>query len=78
MDQYSNYINNLAKTQVDELGQIHSNTDGFLSLNEALLLYCLARDAKSGCIVEIGSYRGKSSVFLGKGSITKPAAIVLL
>ena len=69
MDQYMDRIYELPESCVEELKYVHSNTEGFLSINEALLLYCLAKDAESGCIVEIGSYRGKSSVFLGKGSL---------
>ena len=40
-----------------------------MSFDEAMLLYRLARSVSSGCIVEVGSYRGRSSVFLGKGSL---------
>ncbi len=44
-------------------------TDGMVSFDEAVYLYCLAREADKGCIVEVGSYRGRSSVFLGRGSL---------
>ncbi len=40
-----------------------------MSFDEAMLLYYLARGVKSGCVIEVGSYRGRSSVFLGKGSL---------
>jgi predicted O-methyltransferase YrrM len=33
------------------------------------LLYNLARDVEGGCIVEVGSYRGRSAVALGHGSL---------
>ncbi len=33
------------------------------------MLYCLARYVHTGCIVEVGSYRGRSTVFLGRGSL---------
>jgi predicted O-methyltransferase YrrM len=69
MNPYSNCINNLEKACVDGLKYVYANTDGMISFNEVLLLYCLAKEAKTGCIVEVGSYRGKSSVFLGKGSL---------
>lgn len=42
-------------------------TEGMVSFDEAVLLYCLAKNVRSGCIV--GSYRGRSSVFLGRGSL---------
>lgn len=44
-------------------------TDGMLTFDECVLLYRLAREAPSGCIVEIGSYRGRSTTFLGRGSL---------
>lgn len=44
-------------------------TDGMVSFDEAVLLYCLAKAVRSGCIIEVGSYRGRSSVFLGRGSL---------
>jgi predicted O-methyltransferase YrrM len=43
-------------------------TEGMISVEEAHLLYDLARDAKDGCIVEIGAYRGRSTVALALGS----------
>lgn len=48
------------------------HTDGMISFGEAVLLYSLAKKAQGGCIVEVGSYRGRSSVFLGKGSLNGP------
>lgn len=43
--------------------------EGFLSLKEGLLLYNLARNCKGrGVIVEIGSYKGKSTAWLAMGS----------
>jgi hypothetical protein len=42
--------------------------EGWLSLDGALLLYELARLVSSGCIVEVGSYRGRSTVALARGS----------
>ncbi|MEO8502454.1 MAG: class I SAM-dependent methyltransferase [Acidobacteriota bacterium] len=46
-----------------------ARTEGMISLDEAVLLYGLARQVRSGCIVEVGSYRGRSTVALGRGSI---------
>jgi MMP 1-O-methyltransferase len=42
--------------------------EGWLALDGALLLYELARLVSSGCIVEVGSYRGRSTVALARGS----------
>jgi len=44
-------------------------TEGMTSFEEASLLYRLATEVRHGCIVEVGSYRGRSSVALGRGSL---------
>ncbi|MGC1374671.1 MAG: class I SAM-dependent methyltransferase [Anaerolineales bacterium] len=44
-------------------------TEGMVNLEEALLLYDLAKACRNGCIVEVGSYRGRSAVALGRGSL---------
>jgi predicted O-methyltransferase YrrM len=45
------------------------NVDGWLAKGEAILLYQLASKCAIGqVIVEIGSYKGKSTICLGKGS----------
>jgi len=49
-------------TAVDE-------TPGWLSLEEAALLYHLARGTTTGSIIEVGSYRGRSTVALAKGAL---------
>jgi hypothetical protein len=41
--------------------------DGMISIAEADFLYSLARGTKSGCVVEVGSYRGRSAVALALG-----------
>src|ERR1700722_20931863 len=43
-------------------------TPGMVSLDVAELLYSLARDVDAGVIVEVGSYRGRSTVALALGS----------
>jgi predicted O-methyltransferase YrrM len=43
-------------------------TDGELSSDEATLLYDLARAAAGGCIVEIGTFHGKSTVACALGT----------
>jgi hypothetical protein len=44
-------------------------TQGMTNFEEASLLYRLAKETKNGCIVEVGSYRGRSTVALGRGSL---------
>jgi predicted O-methyltransferase YrrM len=39
------------------------------SLEGCELLCKLAREVRKGCIVEVGSYRGRSAVALGRGSL---------
>lgn len=46
-----------------------SGTEGMTSFEEAKLLYELAREVRSGCIVEVGAYRGRTAVALGRGSL---------
>lgn len=42
--------------------------EGHITPSECLLLFKLASEVSSGCIVEIGSYRGRSTVCLALGS----------
>jgi len=45
------------------------DTEGWLTDIEGTLLYTLAKNCKTnGAIVEIGSWKGKSTIFLAKGS----------
>jgi len=44
-------------------------TEGMTSLEDATVLYELAKSVPDGCIVEVGAYRGQSTVALGRGSI---------
>ena len=46
----------------------YEKIDGWLKLKEAELLFEAAAAVRSGCIVEIGSYRGRSTVALAAGS----------
>src|SRR5215831_7205885 len=49
--------------------QIVEATEGAISLVECDLLYGLAAQITAGCIVEVGSYRGRSTVALALGSM---------
>jgi hypothetical protein len=55
--------------QRQDFQEIMKKTDGMISLEEAFLLYNLAKDIKEHCIVEVGSYRGRSTIALGLGSL---------
>ncbi|MGZ4924459.1 MAG: hypothetical protein ACXV5H_10990, partial [Halobacteriota archaeon] len=45
------------------------DTEGWLADIEGTLLYTLGKNCKAnGAIVEIGSWKGKSTIFLAKGS----------
>ncbi len=56
--------------------QVIEDVEGMVSLEEADLLYRLARDTAEGCIVEIGSYRGRSTVALAYGALAGSGAAV--
>jgi predicted O-methyltransferase YrrM len=47
--------------------------EGTISAEEATLLYRLASKLRTGCIVEIGSWRGKSAIAMALGAKTQPA-----
>lgn len=42
--------------------------DGWLYEPEALFLHDLAQSVRNGCVVEIGSYRGRSTIMLAQGA----------
>jgi len=42
--------------------------NGLLSSREAILLHDLAKEARGGCIVEIGSFHGRSTIAMAIGS----------
>jgi hypothetical protein len=51
----------------DHLSDVEA-TEGWLSREGAELLYDLAQRVRRGCIVEVGSYRGRSTVALARGA----------
>lgn len=69
MNSYSKYFESLSKSTLNVLKLCFDHTESMITLNEGVLLYCLAKEIKTGCIVEVGSYRGGSTVFLGRGSL---------
>ncbi len=55
---------------IQKIKKIADTIDGFLSHSEEMFLYNTANKAsKKGVIVEIGSFKGKSTVWLSKGSL---------
>lgn len=55
---------------VKEARDLAANVDGWLEESEGELLFDLARNCEGrGVIVEIGSWKGKSTLWLGKGSM---------
>ena len=50
--------------------------EGWLAILEGLWLYRAAIKVKKGCIVEIGSWKGKSTVWLARGSQSGTKATV--
>lgn len=54
---------------IEKTKKIVQKVDGYLTDEEGELLYTLAKNCKGkGAIVEIGSWKGKSAIWLGKGS----------
>ena len=52
-----------------EVRRYTANVEGWLDDSEGAYLYSLAQQcSKLGCIVEIGSWKGKSTIWLAKGS----------
>lgn len=53
----------------EEIKKLVERVDGWLTHGEGGLLYNLAKNCKgNGVIVEIGSWKGKSTIWLGAGS----------
>ena len=51
------------------LREIFEKMEGMISFEEGCLLYQLARAVRGRCIVEVGSYRGRSTAMLAHGSM---------
>lgn len=62
-------LSDLSDSTRDSLRTYYDCTEGCVNFEEVTLLYCLAKYARTGCIVEVGSYRGRSTVFLARGSL---------
>lgn len=59
----------MMKIEVEAIKELTSRVDGWLGDGEGRLLYTLAKNCPSNnVIVEIGSWKGKSTIWLGKGS----------
>lgn len=59
-----------------DIEKLFANVRGFLSVDEAELLYRLASEVPSnGVIVEIGSYQGRSTICLGMGAKRANASV---
>jgi predicted O-methyltransferase YrrM len=69
LNQYYQLREDVAHGLRQDLKESFDNTEGMIGLDEAIFLYHLARQVMRGCIVEVGSYRGRSTVFLARGSI---------
>ena len=55
---------------IDEIKSLTAGIEGWLTDDEGELLFKLARAcAGRGGIVEIGSWKGKSTIWLGRGSM---------
>lgn len=53
---------------MEDIEDITPNIDGFLTNKEGKFLYHVAKNCRIGVIVEIGSFKGKSTIWLAKGS----------
>ena len=69
MNRYLKFLESLSEETLSYLRRCFNRTDGMISFDEAVLLYFLAKITFAGCIVEIGCYRGRSTTFLGRGSM---------
>jgi predicted O-methyltransferase YrrM len=54
--------------EVRRLLSLTESVDGWLTVDEASLLYSLARQATDGAIVEIGSWKGRSTIWMAHGT----------
>ena len=63
-------------TMIELIQKVH-NIEGWLSDSEAILLYLMAKNGPGdGAIVEIGSFKGRSTIYLAQGSIDGNREIV--
>jgi predicted O-methyltransferase YrrM len=76
MSLFLKFSDYLSESTLNVLKSCFDRTEGMVSFDEAVLLYCLAREVRTGCIIEVGSYRGRSSVFLARGSLDGSRASV--
>src|SRR5215469_11502211 len=60
-------MTNVGQCPGELLGRIMS-IEGALTEQEVALLYCAAQRVRDGCIVEIGSHRGRSTAALAFGT----------
>lgn len=60
----------MIESEMDKIRKLVDSVDGWLTDAEGELLYNLAKNCTGeGVIVEIGSWKGKSTIWLGKGSL---------
>jgi predicted O-methyltransferase YrrM len=65
------------ETELTELRRVLRDVEGWLTDEEAETLFALARDCTGkGAIVELGSWKGRSTICLGLGSKAGPQAPV--
>jgi len=69
-------IENMESHSLKSAEQVADRIDGWLWEEEGKLLYNLAKKNKAGAIIEIGSWKGKSTVYLGMGSMVGGKASV--
>lgn len=63
--------------EIREIIEFQKSIDGYLSDDEGILLYNLAKEVpKDLAIVEIGSWKGKSTIWLAKGALAGNSAKV--
>jgi predicted O-methyltransferase YrrM len=62
-------MSRLAEPMPRTVADIVALIEGAISIEECGLLYHLAASVSEGCIVEVGSFRGRSTVALAKGSM---------